>query len=41
MYINGPAGGAGIESYVESILAVENILVPKKEISYKVLMEEI
>ena len=41
MYINGPAGSSGIDSYVEPILAVENILVPKADIPYTISWEEI
>ena len=41
MYINGPAGGSGITSNVQSVLCVENILVPKIDVPYQVHMETI
>lgn len=41
MYINGPAGGAGIASDIQSVLSVENILVPKSEIPYQIHIKEI
>lgn len=41
MYINGPAGSAGIESFVEPVLAVENILIPKTDAPYTISWEEI
>lgn len=41
MYINGPAGGAGIASDIQSVLSVENILVSKKEIPYQIHIKEI
>jgi hypothetical protein len=33
LYINGPAGGAGITSKVESAVSVENILVPRADLN--------
>jgi len=41
MYINGPAGSAGIECTVKPVLAVENILVPKTDVNYHICWEEI
>lgn len=41
MYINGPAGGAGIASDIQSVLSVENILIPKSEIPYQIHIKEI
>ena len=32
LYINGPAGGAGIRSSVDQIISVENILIPRRDI---------
>lgn len=41
MYINGPAGSSGIASFVEPMLSVENILVPRVHIHSVVTMQEV
>lgn len=41
MYINGPAGSSGIESYVEPVLSIDNILIPKQDITATITLEEI
>lgn len=41
MYINGPAGSAGISSDVEQIVSVENILIPRGDISPQIVYREV
>lgn len=41
MYTNGPAGGAGISSNVEEMLSVENIIIPRDDVVYKVIYREV
>jgi len=41
LYINGPAGSSGIASNVESILSIENISVPRNDITFIVIVQEV
>lgn len=41
LYINGPAGGAGITAQVQKVLSVENILIPRENVSHQVIIVNI
>lgn len=41
MYINGPAGGGGISAHIESILAIENFLIPRQDAKGTVTILEV
>ena len=41
LYINGPAGGGGIRSSVGPVISVENILIPRSDITPTVTMFEV
>lgn len=41
LYINGPAGGGGISSKVANITSIENILIPRADLSPRVTLTEV
>lgn len=41
LYINGPAGGGGIRSSVEQTLSVDNILIPRTDLSPEISYYEV
>lgn len=41
LYTNGPAGASGITSKVRNLLSVENILIPKEDVTYQVIIKEV
>lgn len=41
LYTNGPAGGAGIRSMVEQPVCVDNILIPRTDVSPEVFVNEV